>query len=164
MLQTRFRIALLLLVLAFRCVAQQETQSKGCVCGYPGIPGDPGNNGMPGRDGRDGLQGDKGDRGKFTRETLFIYLFLHVLGATFTVYNNVIIHQSLLERWTWTYWASRQSWAQGRQRGTWYVSLRYTMCTYMCIYLQMESQPLSFINAIYQNVCTVCNLQYVTAL
>lgn len=27
-----------------------------------------------------------------------LYLFLHVLGATFTVYNNVIIHQSLLER------------------------------------------------------------------
>lgn len=98
MLKTRFRIALLLLVLAFRCVAQQETQSKGCVCGYPGIPGDPGHNGMPGRDGRDGLRGDKGDRGKFTRETLFIYLFLHVLGATFTVYNNIIIHQSFLER------------------------------------------------------------------
>ncbi|KAK2859465.1 hypothetical protein Q5P01_004085 [Channa striata] len=47
-----------------RCVTLEEAQSKGCVCGYPGIPGDPGHNGTPGRDGRDGLRGDKGDRGE----------------------------------------------------------------------------------------------------
>ncbi|KAG7273918.1 hypothetical protein CRUP_011054, partial [Coryphaenoides rupestris] len=59
----RFCICLFLLLLAARCVAQEETTpTKGCG-GYPGIPGDPGHNGMPGRDGRDGLRGDKGDRG-----------------------------------------------------------------------------------------------------
>jgi len=63
-LQGRFCITLFLLLLAARCVAQEETTpTKGCG-GYPGIPGDPGHNGMPGRDGRDGLRGDKGDRGK----------------------------------------------------------------------------------------------------
>ncbi|KAM9839646.1 complement C1q and tumor necrosis factor-related protein 9A [Aulostomus maculatus] len=64
MLQRRIRVALLLLLLAVRCVAQDSTQTKGCVCGHPGIPGDPGHNGMPGRDGRDGLRGEKGDRGE----------------------------------------------------------------------------------------------------
>uniref|UniRef100_A0A3Q3KGX6 C1q and TNF related 9 n=1 Tax=Mastacembelus armatus TaxID=205130 RepID=A0A3Q3KGX6_9TELE len=53
-------VAILLVV---RCVAQDETQNKGCVCGYPGIPGDPGHNGSPGRDGRDGHKGDKGIQG-----------------------------------------------------------------------------------------------------
>lgn len=65
MLQMKFRAILLLLLLEARCVAQEETQTKGCVCGYPGIPGDPGHNGTPGRDGRDGMRGEKGDRGKF---------------------------------------------------------------------------------------------------
>ncbi|XP_017262071.1 complement C1q and tumor necrosis factor-related protein 9A [Kryptolebias marmoratus] len=64
MSQIRFRVTLLLLLLAVRCVAEESTQTKGCVCGYPGIPGDPGHNGAPGRDGRDGLTGDKGDRGE----------------------------------------------------------------------------------------------------
>uniref|UniRef100_A0A667XCD6 C1q and TNF related 9 n=1 Tax=Myripristis murdjan TaxID=586833 RepID=A0A667XCD6_9TELE len=63
MLQMRLTVTLLLLLLVIRCVAQEEGQSKGCVCGYPGIPGDPGHNGMPGRDGRDGLTGEKGDQG-----------------------------------------------------------------------------------------------------
>ncbi|KAK0151420.1 Complement C1q and tumor necrosis factor-related protein 9A [Merluccius polli] len=61
-LQGRLCITLFLLLLVVRCVAQVETQTKGC--GFPGIPGDPGHNGMPGRDGRDGLRGDKGDRGE----------------------------------------------------------------------------------------------------
>lgn len=86
-------VILLLLLLAFRGFTEQETQSKGCVCGHPGIPGDPGHNGMPGRDGRDGLRGDKGDHGKFRRD-----FFFHVLSVTFTVCNNVIIHQSFLKR------------------------------------------------------------------
>ncbi|KAM9712375.1 complement C1q and tumor necrosis factor-related protein 9A [Menidia menidia] len=64
MFQTRFRVSLLLLLLAVRCVAEESVQIKGCVCGYPGIPGDPGHNGTPGRDGRDGLRGEKGDRGE----------------------------------------------------------------------------------------------------
>ncbi|KAL3040493.1 hypothetical protein OYC64_011498 [Pagothenia borchgrevinki] len=64
MLQLRFRVILMLLLLAARCVTQEETQNKGCVCGHPGIPGDPGHNGTPGRDGRDGLRGDKGDPGQ----------------------------------------------------------------------------------------------------
>lgn len=64
MLQMRLTVTLLLLLLVIRCVAQEEGQSKGCVCGYPGIPGDPGHNGMPGRDGRDGFTGEKGDQGK----------------------------------------------------------------------------------------------------
>ncbi|XP_056155346.1 complement C1q and tumor necrosis factor-related protein 9A [Lampris incognitus] len=64
MLRMRLGVTLLLLLLAARCVAQEATQQKGCVCGYPGIPGDPGHNGMPGRDGRDGLRGDKGDPGE----------------------------------------------------------------------------------------------------
>lgn len=64
MLQIRLIHALLLLLLMVRCVAQEETPTKGCVCGHPGIPGDPGHNGAPGRDGRDGLRGDKGDQGK----------------------------------------------------------------------------------------------------
>ncbi|XP_061877949.1 complement C1q and tumor necrosis factor-related protein 9A [Entelurus aequoreus] len=59
----RFSLALLLLLLGVRCVAQEAGQSKGCACGYPGIPGDPGHNGAPGRDGRDGLRGEKGDTG-----------------------------------------------------------------------------------------------------
>uniref|UniRef100_A0A672ZRY2 Complement C1q and tumor necrosis factor-related protein 9A-like n=1 Tax=Sphaeramia orbicularis TaxID=375764 RepID=A0A672ZRY2_9TELE len=63
MLHFRFGVTLLLLLLVVRCVAEEETQTKGCVCGYPGIPGDPGHNGSPGRDGRDGLRGDKGDLG-----------------------------------------------------------------------------------------------------
>ncbi|KAM4606097.1 complement C1q and tumor necrosis factor-related protein 9A [Polymixia lowei] len=64
MLQMRLSVTLLLLLLAVRCVAQEETLKKECACGHPGIPGDPGHNGMPGRDGRDGLTGDKGDRGE----------------------------------------------------------------------------------------------------
>ncbi|XP_055006834.1 complement C1q and tumor necrosis factor-related protein 9A isoform X2 [Boleophthalmus pectinirostris] len=56
--------ATLVLLFAVRGVAQDEIQSKGCICGYPGIPGDPGHNGMPGRDGRDGLTGEKGDKGE----------------------------------------------------------------------------------------------------
>ncbi|KAF1373005.1 hypothetical protein PFLUV_G00255860 [Perca fluviatilis] len=64
MLQMRLRVTLLLLILAVRCVTQEETQIKGCFCGHPGIPGDPGHNGTPGRDGRDGLRGDKGDQGQ----------------------------------------------------------------------------------------------------
>ena len=60
-LQGRLCLTLFLLLLVARCVAQEDTSTKGC--GYPGIPGDPGHNGMPGRDGRDGLRGDKGDRG-----------------------------------------------------------------------------------------------------
>ncbi|KAF3836503.1 hypothetical protein F7725_029061, partial [Dissostichus mawsoni] len=67
MLQLGFRVTLLLLLLAARCVTQEETQNKGCVCGHPGIPGDPGHNGTPGRDGRDGLRGDKGDPGQVGR-------------------------------------------------------------------------------------------------
>lgn len=82
MLQVRFRVTLLLLLLAVRCVAQDETQNKGCVCGYPGIPGDPGHNGAPGRDGRDGLRGDKGDQGKLRRENSTLCSF------NFTIYNN----------------------------------------------------------------------------
>lgn len=58
------RNTLLLLLLVVRCVSQEQIQTKGCVCGYPGIPGDPGHNGAPGRDGRDGLRGEKGDRGE----------------------------------------------------------------------------------------------------
>lgn len=65
MSQIRFGVALVLVLLALRCVAEESTQAKGCVCGYPGIPGDPGHNGAPGRDGRDGLRGDKGDQGMF---------------------------------------------------------------------------------------------------
>ncbi|XP_051266465.1 complement C1q and tumor necrosis factor-related protein 9A [Dicentrarchus labrax] len=64
MLQMRSTVTLLLLLLTARCVAQEVTPNKGCVCGYPGIPGDPGHNGTPGRDGRDGLKGDKGDQGE----------------------------------------------------------------------------------------------------
>lgn len=64
MLQIRCIRTLLLLLWMARCVAQEQTQAKGCVCGHPGIPGDPGHNGVPGRDGRDGLRGDKGDHGK----------------------------------------------------------------------------------------------------
>ncbi|XP_012712930.2 complement C1q and tumor necrosis factor-related protein 9A [Fundulus heteroclitus] len=64
MSQTGFRVGLLLLLCVVRCVAEESTPSKGCVCGYPGIPGDPGHNGSPGRDGRDGLRGDKGDQGE----------------------------------------------------------------------------------------------------
>lgn len=64
----RFTVALLLLLLVVRGVAQEEAQTKGCVCGYPGIPGDPGHNGTPGRDGRDGIRGEKGDKGKFRRK------------------------------------------------------------------------------------------------
>ncbi len=64
----RFMVTVLLLLLTVRCVAQEETPNKGCVCGYPGIPGDPGHNGSPGRDGRDGHRGDKGDRGKLRLE------------------------------------------------------------------------------------------------
>ncbi|XP_004081095.1 complement C1q and tumor necrosis factor-related protein 9A-like [Oryzias latipes] len=63
MFQLKLSVVLLLLLFAVRCVAEETTQTKGCVCGYPGIPGDPGHNGVPGRDGRDGLQGDKGDKG-----------------------------------------------------------------------------------------------------
>lgn len=63
-MQIRFKATLLLLLLAAWCVAQEETQTKGCVYGYPGIPGDPGHNGTPGRDGRDGIRGEKGDHGK----------------------------------------------------------------------------------------------------
>ena len=70
MLQMSFRVALLLLLLAVRCVSQEASQNKGCVCGYPGIPGDPGHNGAPGRDGRDGLRGDKGDQGKLITSPL----------------------------------------------------------------------------------------------
>uniref|UniRef100_A0A8C6L3B9 C1q and TNF related 9 n=1 Tax=Nothobranchius furzeri TaxID=105023 RepID=A0A8C6L3B9_NOTFU len=66
MSQARFVLSLLLVLLAVRCVAEEVTGSKGCVCGYPGIPGDPGHNGTPGRDGRDGLRGDKGDQVKIT--------------------------------------------------------------------------------------------------
>uniref|UniRef100_A0A8D3CHQ4 C1q and TNF related 9 n=1 Tax=Scophthalmus maximus TaxID=52904 RepID=A0A8D3CHQ4_SCOMX len=58
-----FTVALLLLLLVVRGVAQEEAQTKGCVCGYPGIPGDPGHNGTPGRDGRDGIRGEKGELG-----------------------------------------------------------------------------------------------------
>ncbi|KAM9552833.1 LOW QUALITY PROTEIN: complement C1q and tumor necrosis factor-related protein 9A [Salvelinus alpinus] len=61
----RLRVALLLLLLAVRCIAHEEFK-KNCVSGYPGIPGDPGHNGMPGRDGRDGFRGDKGDRGEIS--------------------------------------------------------------------------------------------------
>ncbi|CAB1454417.1 unnamed protein product [Pleuronectes platessa] len=64
MLQVIFRVALVLLLLVVWCAALEEAQTKGCVCGYPGIPGDPGHNGTPGRDGRDGLSGEKGDRGE----------------------------------------------------------------------------------------------------
>nr|XP_057915812.1 complement C1q and tumor necrosis factor-related protein 9A [Doryrhamphus excisus] len=59
----RLALTLLLLLLGVRCVAQELAETKGCVCGHPGIPGDPGHNGAPGRDGRDGLRGDKGDAG-----------------------------------------------------------------------------------------------------
>uniref|UniRef100_A0A8C3GBH5 C1q and TNF related 9 n=1 Tax=Cyclopterus lumpus TaxID=8103 RepID=A0A8C3GBH5_CYCLU len=59
----RVRVTLLLLLLAVRCVTQEEVQDKGCVCGHPGIPGDPGHNGTPGRDGRDGLRGPLGLKG-----------------------------------------------------------------------------------------------------
>lgn len=68
MSQIRFGVTLVLL--ALRCVAEESTQAKGCVCGYPGIPGDPGHNGAPGRDGRDGLRGDKGDQGMFYKITM----------------------------------------------------------------------------------------------
>ncbi|XP_042366605.1 complement C1q and tumor necrosis factor-related protein 9A [Plectropomus leopardus] len=64
MLQKRFCVTVLLLLLVVRCVTQDATQNKDCVCGHPGIPGDPGHNGTPGRDGRDGLRGDKGDPGQ----------------------------------------------------------------------------------------------------
>lgn len=67
MLQISLRVALLLLLLVVRCIAEESTPSKGCVCGYPGIPGDPGHNGLPGRDGRDGLRGDKGEQGGLGR-------------------------------------------------------------------------------------------------
>lgn len=60
-----------MLLLAVRCVAEELTPDKGCVCGYPGIPGDPGHNGVPGRDGRDGLRGDKGDQGMFLQNNHF---------------------------------------------------------------------------------------------
>lgn len=72
MFQLKLRVILLLLLVAVRCVAEETTPVKGCVCGYPGIPGDPGHNGVPGRDGRDGLQGDKGDKGEFERRELFL--------------------------------------------------------------------------------------------
>lgn len=78
MIFSRVCAALVLLLLTVRCVALEETQSKGCVCGYPGIPGDPGHNGTPGRDGRDGLRGEKGDRGwsikTITTALLYIYM------------------------------------------------------------------------------------------
>lgn len=89
MFQMRFRITLLLLLLAVRCAALEETQSKGCVCGYPGIPGDPGHNGTPGRDGRDGLRGDKGDRGKLGRETSYYRACLY---AHFTICFKLQLH------------------------------------------------------------------------
>uniref|UniRef100_A0A8C6TFF6 C1q and TNF related 9 n=1 Tax=Neogobius melanostomus TaxID=47308 RepID=A0A8C6TFF6_9GOBI len=63
MLFLRVCAAFLLASFAVRGVAQEETQSKGCICGHPGIPGDPGHNGTPGRDGRDGFMGEKGDKG-----------------------------------------------------------------------------------------------------
>ena len=37
----RFTVTLLLLLLMVRCVAQEETLNKGCVCGNPGILGTP---------------------------------------------------------------------------------------------------------------------------
>ncbi|XP_033842200.1 complement C1q and tumor necrosis factor-related protein 9A [Periophthalmus magnuspinnatus] len=64
LLYLRVCATLVLVLFAVRGVAQEEMQSKGCICGYPGIPGDPGHNGMPGRDGREGLTGEKGDKGE----------------------------------------------------------------------------------------------------
>lgn len=87
MFQMRFAVTLLILLLAARCVAQEETPNKGCVCGYPGIPGDPGHNGSPGRDGRDGLRGDKGDQGKFRRELDSTYIFFKYVNLQVGIYN-----------------------------------------------------------------------------
>ena len=78
MLCLRVCTALVIILLAVRAVAQEETQSKGCICGYPGIPGDPGHNGMPGRDGRDGHGGEKGEKGKILsciNVALFVFFF-----------------------------------------------------------------------------------------
>lgn len=81
MSRVKFGVTLLLVLLAVRCVAEEPTQTKGCVCGFPGIPGDPGHNGVPGRDGRDGLRGDKGDHGKnnFISLVLTLLLFPRIL-------------------------------------------------------------------------------------
>lgn len=72
MIQVTCRNTLLLLSLVVRCVSQEQTQIKGCVCGHPGIPGDPGHNGTPGRDGRDGLRGEKGERGELRCRHCFL--------------------------------------------------------------------------------------------
>lgn len=100
MLQMRFAVTLLILLLAARCVAQEETPNKGCVCGYPGIPGDPGHNGAPGRDGRDGLRGDKGDQGKFRGENLILRIFFNMYKPRIChlLYNDIIISESFVER------------------------------------------------------------------
>lgn len=99
MLWMRFRVTLLLVLLAVRCVAQELTQSKGCVCGHPGIPGDPGHNGTPGRDGRDGLKGDKGDRGKLRLlHALTPLMHNACLPVKLHKSNNIIIHESSMER------------------------------------------------------------------
>uniref|UniRef100_A0A672ZUC9 Complement C1q and tumor necrosis factor-related protein 9A-like n=1 Tax=Sphaeramia orbicularis TaxID=375764 RepID=A0A672ZUC9_9TELE len=50
--------------LSLLCVAEEETQTKGCVCGYPGIPGDPGHNGSPGIQGPLGPPGRPGNKGE----------------------------------------------------------------------------------------------------
>lgn len=76
MSRVRSGVTLLLVLLTVRCVAEEQTQTKGCACGFPGIPGDPGHNGVPGRDGRDGLRGDKGDRGKNSLISLELTLLL----------------------------------------------------------------------------------------
>lgn len=92
MLQVRFRVTFLLLLLAVKCVSQEETRSKGCVCGYPGIPGDPGHNGTPGRDGRDGLRGDKGDQGKFRKDNCSTACSIFKFLSTYfmlLLYDNV---------------------------------------------------------------------------
>uniref|UniRef100_A0A8C6TCE9 C1q and TNF related 9 n=1 Tax=Neogobius melanostomus TaxID=47308 RepID=A0A8C6TCE9_9GOBI len=69
-----FCAAFLLASFAVRGVAQEETQSKGCICGHPGIPGDPGGDngerGPPGKMGPQGVQGPiglKGDQGEIGR-------------------------------------------------------------------------------------------------
>lgn len=72
-------------------MAVEEGQTKGCVCGYPGIPGDPGHNGTPGRDGRDGLRGEKGDQGKFKKDS-------HVMSFSLTICDVIIMHLSSMKR------------------------------------------------------------------
>lgn len=105
MLQIRSIRTLLLLLWMARCVAQEQTQNRGC--GHPGIPGDPGHNGVPGRDGRDGLRGDKGDHGKSIDANSSLNFNLCSFPSKRCLLNEqTIIDELFVERSSWPYWTT----------------------------------------------------------